>query len=307
MRIDTKSLDGLPGAVRFALPSALVGDTFEISVAAPDLTGFAGLELALPDAFRVLYVTDADVAFPAAYAAVGGQMSRALDSDLPLEPIVVVGIGYGRGLADWIVNRARDLTPPGTPVPEEARQVTGDAVHGHADTFLRFIAEELHPVVRANFPVLEAPAGLFGHSYGGLLSSYALFSRCPLFDRYIIGSPGNVFPEDFILDLEQQCWDAGRTLNARAYLTCGSLERTSHSEGLRYIAIAYDKLRARLAGRDYEGFTLTSREYEGESHVSVGLPTLIDGIKFLYPGDPSTAPRFPGSRPPGRHSGDTPS
>ena len=294
MPIEPKNLNGLPGAVRFHLASDLVGDTFEISVAVPDLAGFAGLGMPnLPDAFRVLYVTDADLTFPVAYAAVGGQMSRALDSDLPLEPVVVVGIGYGRGLPDWIVTRARDLTPPGTPVPEEARQVVGDAVHGQADTFLRFIAEELHPVVRANFPVLDAPAGLFGHSYGGLLTSYALFGRFPLFDRYVIGSPGNVFPEDFVLDLEQRCWDGGRTLNASAYLTCGALERTSHSEGLRYIAVAYDKLCARLATRQYEGFTLNTREYEGESHISVGLPTLIDGIRLLYPGDPSLAPRFP--------------
>ena len=249
MRIETKELAGLPGAVRFELSSALVGDTFEISVAVPDLAAFAGLEMsALPEAFRVLYVTDADLTFPIAYAAVGGQMTRALDADLPLEPIVLVGIGYGRGLPDWIVTRARDLTPPGTPVPEETRQVVGDAVHGGADSFLRFIAEELHPVIRANFPVLDGPAGLFGHSYGGLLSSYALFSRFPLFDRYIMGSPGNVFPDDLVLGLEEQCWNAGRTLNASAYLTCGSLERTSYSEGLRCIAIAYDKLRARLAG-----------------------------------------------------------
>ena len=284
MRIEPKNLDGLPGAVRFHLASDLVDDTFEISVAVPDLAGFAGLGLTnVPDAVRVLYVTDADLVFPAAYAAVGGQMSRALDWDLPLEPIVLVGIGYGRGMAEWIVTRARDLTPPGTPVGEEARQVVGDAVHGHADAFLRFIAEELHPVVQANFPVLDAPAGLFGHSYG------------PLFDRYIIGSPGNIFPDDFVLDLEQRCWDAGRTLNASAYLTCGSLERTSYSEGLRYIAIAYDKLCDRLAGRQYDGFTLGTREYEGESHLSVGLPTLIDGIRLLYPGDPKFAPRFPGS------------
>ncbi|MDE0350003.1 MAG: alpha/beta hydrolase-fold protein [Gammaproteobacteria bacterium] len=296
MRIEPKNLEGLPGAVRFHLASDLVADTFEISVAVPDLAGFAGLGLTnLPDAFRVLYVTDADLVFPAAYAAVGGQLSRAMDWDLPLEPIVVVGIGYGRGMAEWIVTRARDFTPPGTPVSEEARQVVGDAAHGHADTFLRFIAEELHPVVQANFPVLDGPAGLFGHSYGGLFSSYALFSRFPLFDRYIIGSPGNIFPDDFVLDLEQRCWDAGQTLNASAYLTCGSLERTSYSEGLRYIAIAYDKLCDRLAGRQYEGFTLSSREYEGESHLSVGIPTLIDGIKLLYPGDPSFAPRFPGS------------
>ena len=162
------------------------------------------------------------------------------------------------------------------------------------------IAEELHPVRARELSRARPPAGLFGNSYGGLFSSYALFSRCPLFDRYIIGSPGNVFPEDFVLDLEQRCWDAGPTLNASAYLTCGSLERTSYSEGVRYIAIAYDKLCARLAGRDYEGFTLTSREYEGESHVSVGLPTLIDGIKLLYPGDPSTAPRFRRVVTPGR-------
>ena len=84
-------------------------------------------------------------------------------------------------------------------------------------------------------------------------------------------------------------------LNASAYLTCGSLERTSHSPGLRYIATAYDKLCARLAEREYEGFTLNTREYEGESHISVGLTTLVDGIGLLYPGAPGAGARPPGS------------
>lgn len=44
-----------------------------------------------------------------------------------------------------------------------------------------------------------------------------------------------------------------------------------------------------------QGFTLNTREYEGESHISVGLTTLVDGIGLLYPGAPGAGARPPGS------------
>ena len=87
----------------------------------------------------------------------------------------------------------------------------------------------------------------------------------------------------YVLDYEARCHGAGTRLDATAYITCGSLERTSIALGLRFIPVTYDKLIARLKERDYDGFSFTYREYEGESHVSSMCPCLADGLGILYP------------------------
>ena len=283
--MDTIPLVGMPGAVRFEIESKHVGDTFAISVLTPDLSALPSLPADLPDRFRVFYLTDADGVFPAAWSALGFGGIGAMDTDKGFEPVIIVGVGYGTDdPSHWMVSRARDLTPPGMPVTEETKLVLGGEVpHGHADRFLRFLEDELDPVIRREFPATDDRAGLYGFSNGGLFSAYALFTRSPLFDRFIIGSPGNTFPDDLLLDYEARCHGAGTRLDATAYITCGSLERTSLSPGLRFIPVAYDKLIARLKERDYDGFSFTCREYEGESHVSSMCPCLADGLAILYP------------------------
>ena len=278
-------LPGLPGAVRFELESDHVGDRFTISVFCPDLSRTLMPQDGLPEQFRVMYVTDADTMFPAAWSAVGLCGMAALDADKPFEPLILVGVGYGTDDPDeWIKTRARDFTPAGTPLTQEAIQVLGsDIVQGRADRFLRFLEEELDPVIRREFPVVDARAGLFGHSYGGLFASYALLSRSPAFDRYLIGSPGNIFPEPLILDLEERCFASGKQLDASVYITLGSLERSSIFASFGYIAETYDKLVARLNERAYEGFRLIAREYPDESHISSAPLCLQDGLRLLYP------------------------
>lgn len=256
-----------------------------ISVFCPDLSRVPLPPDEIPERLRVLYLTDAEVFFPVAWSAIGFGGIVALDLDKPIEPVIMVGIGYGiDDPQHWLRQRARDLTPAGTPLTEEAIAVMGPGVvQGHADRFLRFLEEELDPVIRREFPTTDDRAGLFGHSFGGLFASYALFNRSPLFDRYIIGSAGNVFPEPVILDLEERCHEAGRQLDASAYITLGSLERSAAFEGFGHIAETYDKLVARLNSRAYEGFSFTAHEYPDQSHVSSAYPCLFDGLRLLYP------------------------
>ena len=285
MKLEMTTLTGLPGALRFNIESKHVGDAFAITVIEPYC--FATREEAPGDdseAFRVLYMMDSDFYLPAAYSLMcAPPRVQTWDLDKPIEPIMVVAIGYDRGPDYAFYARSRDLTPPGFPITEEVRSGPGaDAAHGNADAFLRFIGEELHPIILEYFPVVDEPAGLFGFSYGGLFASYAMFERSPLFDRFIIGSPANAFPDELLLGLEQRCWERGHTLAARAYLTVSSHERTSAHPGFRYLAENYDKLAARLQSRGYEGFTLATHEYEGESHISSAVPCLHDGIDLLY-------------------------
>ena len=285
----------MPGAIRFNVDSEHVGDQFEIRVFQPPRLPPAAEDMGVqvPDAFRVIYTLDANMGFA---GVVGTTQILPGDPDGgPCEYLIVVGIGYPldqENMSNVALLRSRDMTPPGTPEPPEMemfKQVAGglDVGFGRADRFLRFVEEELDPLIRREFPCLPDKAGLFGFSYGGLFALYALFSRSPTFDRYIIGSPASVIEGDVILEREERCWAGGPELNAEAFITLGSLERTSTLSGLQLLATNYDKLIARLEKRNYKGLDWSAQEFENESHMSYTSMALSHGLRRLFPGEPS--------------------
>ena len=284
----------IPGAISFTVDSKHVNDQFEIRVFQPPPYPQAASDMGvkLPDAYRILYTLDANMGFASVVAN-----TSVLPGDPdggPSEFLIVVGIGYpvddGEG-SKVAVLRSRDMTPPGTPEPPEMemfKQMADglDVGFGQADKFLQFLEDELDPLIRREFPCLQDKAGLFGFSYGGLFALYALFSRSPMFDRYIIGSPASVMEGDPILEYEERCWTQSRELNAEAYITLGSLERTSVLSGLQLLAANYDKLIARLAERKYKGLDWSAQEFENESHMSYVNLALSHGLRRLFPGRP---------------------
>jgi uncharacterized protein len=60
----------------------------------------------------------------------------------------------------------------------------------HADVFLDFLTDELHPHLRSRLRVSESGHGLFGYSYGGLFTLYAWLREAAPFATFGAGSPG---------------------------------------------------------------------------------------------------------------------
>ena len=128
-------------------------------------------------------------------------------------PVAIAALGYQTEQALDATARAFDYTPP---VPgrdptwdSEARQRRG----GGADLFLDLIEAQVLPQVRRRLPVDAARSTLWGHSYGGLLTLYALFTRPALFARYAAADPSLWWHEGFILAVEPRArpLPAGRT------------------------------------------------------------------------------------------------
>lgn len=136
-----------------------------------------------PGGYPVLYVLDANWMFATAVDTV-----RAFERRPGGKPAVVIGIGYPDGLE---VNRERalDLTPRlGSPEPKMAGT-------GGAEAFLRFVETRLKPEVAKRYKVDAARESLFGHSYGGLFTLYALVNRPALFDNWVAASPSIWFED----------------------------------------------------------------------------------------------------------------
>ncbi|MGV0626797.1 alpha/beta hydrolase [Mycolicibacter minnesotensis] len=155
----------------------------------------------------VVYVLDGNFAVGLTAPLIVAQM----DPMHPIRPYIQVSVGYaGAQAQDWDRLRNRDFVPPGEPIAQvlidavemgvdmgartrqEADAYLAELRDTHADQFLNFLTEELHPRIERDYATAATGHGLFGYSYGGLFSLYAWLRGSALFESVGAGSPGIV-------------------------------------------------------------------------------------------------------------------
>jgi predicted alpha/beta superfamily hydrolase len=127
------------------------------------------------EGYAVVYVLDANIMFATMVDTV-----RASERRPTGRGTVVIGIGYPEDLKAN-AERQIDLTPSVSTTPK--------AGTGGAEAFLRFIENELKPDVESRFKIDSTSETLFGHSYGGLFTLYALINSPGLVDNFVAASP----------------------------------------------------------------------------------------------------------------------
>lgn len=206
------------------------------------------------------------------------RLMHQLHEELP--PLLVVGVGYGvddpRVQAEL---RNRDLTPSAgvsmaPPSVEWTPTLPEDQRFGHADAFLRCLADEVMPLIRGRYPV-SGPATLFG--------LYAMLTRTELFGRYILASPGIWWDQEWLLRYEEEVAATREDLQASLFLGVGALEET---EALPWLAAFrmitnLGVMRARLESRAYPSLGIDTQVFADESHTSVVPAVLTRGLRQL--------------------------
>jgi predicted alpha/beta superfamily hydrolase len=179
--------------------SAKSGHTYGVWVTTPP--GYAEGQDPLP----LIYVMDGNFAVGQTAPLIVSQA----DPYLTIAPYIQVSVGYaGDEAVNWATLRNRDLVPPGEPVGaemvatlERARDAGAmsqehmdaylqELQDTHADVFLSFLVDELHPQLTSQYRVSESGHGLFGYSYGGLFALYAWLSGGHPFATIGAGTPG---------------------------------------------------------------------------------------------------------------------
>ncbi|MFC4311505.1 alpha/beta hydrolase [Steroidobacter flavus] len=127
------------------------------------------------EGYAVVYVLDANIMFATMVETV-----RASERRPTGRGTVVIGIGYPDDLKAN-VERQIDLTPSVSSTPKDGT--------GQAESFLRFIENELKPEVASRFKIDTTRETLFGHSFGGLFTLYALINSPGLVDNFVAASP----------------------------------------------------------------------------------------------------------------------
>ncbi|RQS15569.1 alpha/beta hydrolase [Burkholderia sp. Bp9002] len=218
----------------------------------------------------VLVVLDGNALFP---LAVPLARNRAARPDAAHEPApVVLGIGYPTEAPYDMQARADDYTL--APLPN------GQGLA--ADPFLDFVEHDVQPWLARQWPIDANRQTLFGHSYGGLLTLYALLTRPHLFRRYVAASPSIWWGERALLPYADRFAAAtAPPLDPALQLvvTAGSLEedaphpdaeRMRRQQARKQVSSARDFVQ-RVSGR--AGLDATFRLIDDEDHGGVVVPS----------------------------------
>jgi predicted alpha/beta superfamily hydrolase len=171
--------------------------------------------------------------------------------------------------------RTRDLTPT---------HVEDQETSGGADTFLKFVEDELIPFVDGRYRT-QPYRVLFGHSLGGMLAAYTLFTKPDLFEGFIAASPHLQYDDGRVIGMTEEILAGRPTLRKSLYITLG--DEPDYAETLEQFTGLLEK--ANDSGLRWEYVVM-----EDDDHMSTPLKSIYEGLEMVftvwrYPGDLSEA------------------
>lgn len=268
----------LADVTTIAMTSSVSHRAYQISIALPSnyAPGHAP--------YAVLFAADANAQFGTIV-----ETARLLSLGGLIPPLVVVGIGYanpGQGYVASFAPRSLDLTPTVSAKDLAYLENFAHAVDfpvptatGGADEFLTFLRGELVPYIEAHYNVSHQDRAWLGHSYGGLFGAYALLHNDGLFQRFVIGSPSLFYDDGAIFRAEESYAATHKAMPARLYLSVGAEEE---NDGDDRMVGNLAHLAAQLRQRHYDGLTVESEIFNGETHASVIPLTIFKGLRSIY-------------------------
>ena len=246
----------LKGTQVWTVPDPVSGRDYEVFVSLP-----ASYETDPQRRYPVVYVTDADYAFP-----IIRQIARRVNLEGPvLEEFILVGLSYSRG-DSGVVSRNRDYTP----TPNGPRSSTG--LHGQSAAYQTYIKTQAVPFIEGRFRADPARRVLLGHSYGSLLGAQILFTDPGLFRAYVLGSPSFWFDKRHVMTLEADYARAHRDLPADVYMYIGAYEVPGSSPRNTTDADMVGdvlKMERSLKSRRYPSLQVRSTVLDDEDHLTV--------------------------------------
>jgi predicted alpha/beta superfamily hydrolase len=276
----------LENVERFDLINPATGRSLRISVFDPlGATARAG---SLP----ILFVTDADLFFGTAVEMVSLRLGA-------LRPCIVVGVGYGVGVAEIGPLRTRDLTPPlsaqGLAALPWLEKFYGGS-RGEAPDLVSFMADVLTPEIVRRHPAADGGDRIVaGASFGGLFALYALFARPDAFSAVVASSPAVYWDCFWLLGQAAVFAEAVRDKPPRIFLSAGGKEQDLLTAAPRGSRLTLDELNAEIEDSRFidgarelaarlEGLGLPHVEFvlfEGEHHSSVFPAALSRGLGYV--------------------------
>ena len=151
-----------------------------------------------------------------------------------------------------------------------------------ADTFISFLKDELIPYIEKKYPA-NGERTLYGHSYGGVFVGYTFLNHPDLFDAYIATDPAFGYNNRTMVTLASEKLP-GLNGHNKSFWMAG-ITTTAAGMGIT----AMDSVFKVHAPTDLHW---KSQTYPNETHNSVQLKGIYDGLKFIYEGYDATGVTF---------------
>ena len=237
----------LPGK-RDSINSAILNEKRIIQVVLP-----RGYKPGTADKYDVLYVLDGD-----GNTKLAMDVQRFIEDEAYMPKIIVVGV--------LNTDRNRDLTPT---------HVDDNKTSGGADKFLRFLKNELIPYINKTYPS-NGDNTIFGHSFGGLFVTYALLNDPQVFQSYIAADPSYWWDKGYMNKVAIDKLSRIANFNKTFYIT--------GREGEPYKGMGIVTMDSILKKNAPADLIWKDVPYPDETHGSVRLKSMYDGLKFTYAG-----------------------
>jgi len=244
---DIARAQDLPGK-RDSINSTILGQKRIIQVVLPEKYKPGSTEK-----YDVLYVLDGD-----GNTGLARDMSRFLIGEGYMPETIIVGV--------LNIDRNKDLTPV---------HIDQNKTSGGGEQFLGFLKDELIPYINKNYPS-DGDNTIFGHSLGGLFVMYALLNQPQAFKSYIAADPSFWYNHNYMNK------EAADKLPALA--NSGKTLYISGREGAEYRGMGIVQMDSVLKKYAPEGLSWKAQPYPNETHGSVRLKSMYDGLKFTYAG-----------------------
>jgi len=251
----TVAAQDLPGK-RDSLNSAILNEKRIIQVVLPQK-----FDPTKADKYDVLYVLDGE-----GNTKLAMDVQRFIEDEAYMPKTIIIGI--------LNTDRNRDLTPT---------HVADNKTSGGADKFLGFIKNELIPYINKNYPS-NGDNTIFGHSFGGLFVTYALLNEPQVFKSYIAADPSFWWDKNYMNKVAIDKLPGLANLNKTLYI--------SGREGEAYKGMGIVGMDSILKINAPAGFIWKDQAYPDETHGSVRLKSMYDGLKFTYLGYTAKGPEF---------------
>lgn len=256
------------------IDSDILGEEREVWVHVP--SEFYGMDTT-DVRFPVIYVVDADGHF-LPLAGIADQLSSRFSANDECPPHIVVGIRNP--------NRNFDLTPPRSDTNQDSINGTGGAYD-----FVKFIENELMPIINSKYPVAPYTT-LAGHSLGGLFVLSTLIENQDLFDNYLAIDPAMDWDDRNFLTISVQAFKTKSFDDKKLYIvgagpffkgsTIDQIKKdTSSVNGLTTCVLL---LKDELDLITPKGLNVKFEMEMDENHYTVPLKGFPQGLKHIYDG-----------------------
>lgn len=219
--------------------------------------------------YPVLYLLDGDAFF---HSVVGFTRFFSSSRASSLPPCIVVAI--------LNTDRTRDLTPTASAARRDGTIHSEDKPEGGgAEAFYHFLVEELRPSIEKELPV-NGQNLLVGHSFAGLFTLHVLLNYPDTFNAYIAIDPSLWWNQGQYLKQAERKLPQIDFSGKQLYV--GFATQPRPDKKLIHFSLTDEFLSKVVPCMENQQLHVISKEFPEETHGTVALPGIYDGLKSLF-------------------------